>query len=135
MTSATLALRQALAGALNAHAPLVAVLGGPKTYDVAPRAAAFPYVTLGDAQGADWSTATSRGVEHQVTLHVWSQAAGQKEAHVVAGELLAAMETLPVSLAGHRLINARFSTLDIRREADGKTWHGVVRFRAVTEEI
>ena len=32
-----------------------------------------------------------------------------------------------------RLFNLRFATADIRREADGRTWHGIVRFRAVTE--
>ena len=34
---------------------------------------------------------------------------------------------------GHRLVNLRFSIADIRREADGRTYHALVRFRAVTE--
>ena len=31
------------------------------------------------------------------------------------------------------LVNFRFTLADIRREPDGRTYHAVVRFRAVTE--
>lgn len=133
MTAAPLALRRALHAALNGYGPLVAALGGPKVYDEPPRTAAFPYVTLGDAQTSDWSTGSSTGHEHALTLHVWSRQGGQSEAHVVAGELIAALEAVPLDPEGQHLVNLRFATADIRREADGRTWHGIVRFRAVTE--
>lgn len=130
---ASLALRRALHDGLLAHAPLIAVLGGPKVWDEPPRAAAFPYVTLGEARTTDWSTGDGLGHEHAITLHVWSRQGGQSEAHVVAGELVAALEAVPLAPEGLRLVNLRFATADIRREPDGRTWHGVVRFRAVTE--
>lgn len=133
MTIASLALRRSLHQSLAGHAPLVAVLGGPRVYDEAPRGAAFPYVTLGDAEVSDWSTGSSTGQEHRLTLHVWSRQGGQAEAHIIAGEIIAALEDVPLDPAGHRLVNLRFATADIRREADGRTWHGLVRFRAVTE--
>ncbi|MFN3856085.1 MAG: DUF3168 domain-containing protein [Phreatobacter sp.] len=133
MTIASLALRRSLHQSLAGHAPLVAVLGGPHVYDEAPRGAAFPYVTLGDAEVSDWSTGSSSGQEHRLTLHVWSRQGGQAEAHIIAGEIIAALEDVPLDPAGHRLVNLRFATADIRREADGRTWHGLVRFRAVTE--
>ena len=31
------------------------------------------------------------------------------------------------------LVNFRFSTADVRRESDGRTYRALVRFRAVTE--
>ncbi|AVO44065.1 DUF3168 domain-containing protein [Phreatobacter cathodiphilus] len=133
MAPASLALRRALRDGLLAHAPLVAALGGPKIWDEPPRDAAFPYVTLGEARVTDWSTGSSSGHEHALTLHVWSRQGGQTEAQVVAGEIVAALEQVPLSPAGHRLVNLRFATADIRREDDGRTFHGVVRFRAVTE--
>jgi hypothetical protein len=133
MTIASLALRRSLHQSLAGHAPLVAVLGGPHVYDEVPRGAAFPYVTLGDAEVSDWSTGSSTGQEHRLTLHVWSRQGGQAEAHIIAGEIIAALEDVPLDPAGHRLVNLRFATADIRREADGRTWHGLVRFRAVTE--
>jgi len=133
MSIASLALRRSLHDLLNAHGPLVAALGGPKVYDEPPRSVAFPYVTLGDARTTDWSTGDSAGHEHALTLHVWSRQGGQSEAHVVAGEVMSALETVPLTPLGQRVVNLRFATADIRREDDGRTWHGVVRFRAVTE--
>jgi hypothetical protein len=133
MTPASLALRRALRDGLVGHAPLVEVLGGPKIWDEPPRDAAFPYVTLGEARVTDWSTGSSSGHEHALTLHVWSRQGGQTEAQVVAGEIIAALEQVPIEPVGQRLVNLRFATADIRREDDGRTFHGVVRFRAVTE--
>ncbi len=57
------------------------------------------------------------------------------EAHVIAGALLQALDDAPLSPHGHRLVNLRFSIADIRRESDGRTYHALVRFRAVTEPL
>lgn len=132
-TPASVALRAAVHDALVADAPLVAALGGPKIYDEPPRAAAFPYVTLGETRIADFSTGSESGEEHQLTLHAWSRQGGHKEAHSIAGALLQALDDAPLTLADHQLINFRFSVADVRREADGRTYHALVRFRAVTE--
>ena len=133
--AASLALRAAVHDALCADGPLVFVLGGPKVYDEPPRAAAFPYVTLGEARIADFSTGTEPGEEHQLTLHAWSRQGGHKEAHSIAGALLQALDDAPLTLADHRLVNFRFSVADVRRESDGRTYHALVRFRAVTEPV
>jgi Protein of unknown function (DUF3168) len=132
-TAASVALRAAVHGALNADAPLAALLGGPKVYDEPPRAAVFPYVTLGEARVADYSTDGTPGEEHQMTLHAWSRQGGHREAHAIAGALLSALDDAALTLADHTLVNFRFSTADVRREADGRTYHALVRFRAVTE--
>jgi hypothetical protein len=132
-TAASAALRAAVHGALVADAALTNVLGGPKIYDEPPRAAAFPYVTLGETRIADYSTGTEPGEEHQLTLHAWSRQGGHKEAHVIAGALLAALDDAPLNLTDHHLVNFRFAVADVRREADGRTYHALVRFRAVTE--
>jgi hypothetical protein len=68
-----------------------------------------------------------------LTLHAWSRQGGQKEAHVITGALLQALDDASLAPDGHRLVNLRFSIADIRREADGRTYHALVRFRAVTE--
>jgi glutathionyl-hydroquinone reductase len=47
--------------------------------------------------------------------------------------LLSALDDAALVITGHRLVNLRFTLADIRREADGRTYHAVVRFRAVTE--
>jgi len=132
-TAASAALRAAVHDALAADAALTALLGGPKVYDEPPRAVAFPYVTLGETRIADFSTGTESGAEHQLTLHAWSRQGGHKEAHLIAGALLAALDDAPLALTDHTLVNFRFAVANVRREADGRTYHALVRFRAVTE--
>ena len=135
MPTATAALRAAIHAALAADAPLTALLGGAKIYDEPPRGAAFPYVTLGEARVADFSAGGEPGEEHLLTLHAWSRQGGHREAHLIAGALLQALDDAPLAPDGHRVVNFRFAVADIRREPDGRTYHALVRFRAVTEPV
>lgn len=135
MPAAAVALRAAIYDALNADAALTSALGNARIYDTPPRDAAFPFVTLGEMRIADVSGDGAATQEHQLTLHAWSRQGGHKEAHVIAGALLAALDDAPLTCAGHRLVNLRFALADIRRESDGRTYHALVRFRAVTEPL
>ena len=133
MSSSSAALRAAIHDALSTDGALNALLGGSKIYDEPPRAEVFPYVTLGEARVSDFSTGTEPGEEHQITLHAWSRQGGHREAHLISGALLQALDDAPLTLADHKLVNLRFSVADVRREADGRTYHALVRFRAMTE--
>ena len=133
MSTASAALRAAIQHALIADGALTSALGGGRVYDEPPRDAAFPYVTLGEARLADLSVDGGPTQEHLLTLHAWSRQGGHRQAHVIAGALLQALDDVPLSPDGHRLVNLRFTIADIRREADGRTYHALVRFRAVTE--
>jgi hypothetical protein len=133
MLPAPIALRAAIREALLADGALASVLGGGRVHDEPPRGAAFPYVTLGEARLIDASADSGAVQEHQLTLHAWSRQGGHREAHLIAGALLSALDDAPLMLADHRLVNLRFTMADIRRENDGRTYHALVRFRAVTE--
>lgn len=135
MSTAAAALRAAIHAALTADSALAALLGGAKIYDEPPKAAAFPYVTIGEARVANFSADEAPGEEHRLTLHAFSRQGGHREAHLVTGALLQALDDAPLALAGHRLVNLRFAFADVRREADGRTYHALVRFRAVTEPL
>jgi len=132
MTAPALALQQAVVTALAASAPLVAIVGN-RIYDAPPRNAAFPYVSFGPASIADWSTGTETGAEHQLVLDAWSREAGKKQCYAILDAIAAALNDTALSLAGNALVNLRFQFADIRRDPDGITFHGVIRFRAVTE--
>jgi hypothetical protein len=133
--AASAALRAAVHDALIADAGLVSVLGGPRVNDEAPRGALFPYVTLGESRIANFSAGSEPSEEHQLTLHAWSRQGGHREAHMITGALMQALDSAPLTLAGHHLVNFRFAVADVRRESDGRTYHALVRFRAVTEPI
>jgi hypothetical protein len=135
MASAGWELQKSVHAALVSHAPLTSLLGGPRVYDDVPRGADYPYLTIGESTLRDWSTGSEEGHEHILTLHVWSRAAGRAETHEIMGVLRSAMHEAALTVSGHRLVNFRHELSDARREADGETYHGVVRYRAVTEPV
>ncbi|MBS9478830.1 DUF3168 domain-containing protein [Ancylobacter radicis] len=127
------ALRAALHATLVADAALTAALGGPRIHDVPPASPEFPYVTLGEAQLIDASTATETGHEHRLTLNVWSRQGGHGQAHHLAHLVQAVLHDAPLALDGHRLVNLRATSAEIRREGGGRTYRALLRFRAMTE--
>jgi hypothetical protein len=135
MSSAGFALQQAIFAKLSSDAGTLAALGGPRIYDDVPPRAEFPFVTFGQSTERDWSTGTDEGVEHVVTLHIWSRGRGRKEAEAVVTAARDAFHDQPLVLSGHRLINLRHDSSEARRDVDGETFHAIARFRAVTEAI
>lgn len=133
MASAGFELQKAVHAALSADAALTALLGGAHVYDDVPRGASYPYVTFGQSTERDWSTGSEDGREHLLTLHVWSRARGHKEAHLVMSAIRNVLHDVALSLTDYHLVNFRHEFQDAIREPDGETYHGVVRYRAVTE--
>lgn len=135
MTSAAFALQAAMFQKLTTAADVTAALGGARIYDDVPVRGEFPYLTFGTASARDWSTGSDTGHEHFVAVNVWSRGRGRKETEAIVAAVEAALHEAALTLDGHRLINLRHEVSDIRREGDGETFAGVVRFRAVTEVI
>jgi hypothetical protein len=133
MGNASWALQQAIHASLTGDEALTALLGGVRVYDDVPERAEFPYVTFAPMSERDWSTGTERGSEHGLMLHVWSRGAGRKEALEIMAASRAVLHEAALTLVGYRLVNLRHESSDVRRDADGETFHGIVRFRAVTE--
>ena len=135
MPSSSFALQKAFFLKLTADAALAALLGGPRIYDDVPVRGEFPYVTFGQTTERDWSTGTDDGAEHVVTLHVWSRAAGRKEADEIMSAVRSALHDQALTLTGHRLVNLRHEFSGARRDSDGENYHGITRYRAVTEPV
>lgn len=133
MPESGFALQKAIHSELTANAAVIALLGGTKVFDDVPRGADAPYVTFGLTSVRDWGTSDQDGEEHILTLHVWSDATGRREAREIVGALRTALHDRPLTLDGHRLINMRQEFADTRREPSGEGYHGIVRLRAVTE--
>ncbi|GGF53168.1 hypothetical protein GCM10007301_10780 [Azorhizobium oxalatiphilum] len=132
--SAAHALRRALRARLLVDTPLAALVGA-RVHDVPPADVVFPFVTLGEAVVSDWSTATEGGSEQALTLHVFSRQGGRAEASTICAAVQEALHDAPLALEGHRLANLRATTAEVRRDGDGRTFHGLVRFRAITEPL
>ena len=137
MPSASFSLQQSIFATLTADTALTTLLGGARIYDDVPQGTALPYLTLGQTTERDWSTGgdpdTDAGAEHILTLHVWSDARGKKQAHEILAAVRTALHDAPLTLTGHSLVNLRHEFSEARRGPDGETMHGLARFRAVTE--
>jgi len=105
-----------------------------RLYDDPPGASALPAVQIGDGAESDWSTQTDAGAEHDLTVHVWSRAGGRKEARGILAAICGVLHLAELTLDDNVLINLRFVTSQVIRDADGETYHGIARYRAVTEE-
>lgn len=132
MTHPALVLQKAVYAALVADGATGALIGD-RIYDASPRAAAFPYVSFGNGTLRDWSTGTEAGAEHRLVLHAWSRERGKTETWTILAALQAALDDAALDLDGYELVNLRFEFADAALDPDGITWHGVMRFRAVTE--
>ncbi len=133
MTAACADLQRAMFEALTGDAALVALLGGASIFDRAPTNATFPYVTFGRTSVFDWSTSTESGLEHLVTLHVWSKAKGKKEALAILDAVRGALQGMLV-LDSRHLVSFRFEFAEVTFDEDIAVHHGLLRMRAVTED-
>ena len=133
MSDAIFALQKAVYGRLAADAALKSLIGDPaRIYDDAPRDAALPYIVIGEARISDWS-GVEGGFEHDIRIHIFSRYAGRREIKEIVTALYDALHEAPLIIAGHDLVNLRFVFSDILRRQDSDIYHGVTRFRAVTQ--
>lgn len=129
---AALALQKALYSQLSGDGALTALVGTAGVVDDVEEGCGFPYVTIGDIRSRDWSTQTKRGHEHQVTINVWSRAEGRSEVQKIMGAIDEALESGMPTLTDHVLVNLRPVFWHAMKSADGETYRGTVRVRAVT---
>ncbi|MCE9650577.1 MAG: DUF3168 domain-containing protein [Parvibaculum sp.] len=134
MMDADLALQKAIYARLADDAALAAFVGA-RIYDNVPGDTGFPYLTLGEATVDDWSDGGAAGAEHRLAFNAYTRGGGRAEAKAIMGAVNAALHDADLTLDGHHLVNLRFIAAETRREADGATWRGTIRFRAVTERI
>lgn len=128
-------LQKAAYETLTADSGVIALLGGTYIYDDVPQSAEFPFVVLDQMRINDWSTGTERGSEHILMLHIWSRYKGKQEAYEIADAIRSLLDDAELTLDDNRLINLTHQYSDLKRDTDGETYHGVMRFRAVTEPV
>lgn len=133
MSSAANELQRAVFDVLSSDAGLTALLGDARIHDHAPANVVFPYVTFGRTSVFDWSTATESGTEQLFTLHVWSKAKGKKETLDIIEAAGTLLHDHTLTLDGHALVNCRLEYSEARHDEDLAVYHGLLRFRAVTE--
>ena len=130
MTIKQFALQEALYARLNNDSTLTDT-NGASVYDEVPEGSSFPYVVIGETTALEYGTKDVDGSENTVTIHVWSQYRGAKETKNIMDRIHDLLHDYNLSVTGANLINLRFEFLDLIRDPDGITRHGVMRFRAI----
>ncbi|WP_279477823.1 DUF3168 domain-containing protein [Aureimonas sp. SK2] len=128
-------LQTTIVSTLTGDPALLARLGGPKVFDRVPERAAFPYLTLGRTAVVDWSTGTEDGAEHILTLHVWAKGGSKQDTYEIMDLVSNKLHDQALPLNGHRLVNLQLQFAEARQEPDSPAYHGILRFRAVTEPL
>lgn len=129
------ALQKALIAWLKADAALQALLGEPaRIWDEPPAQPEFPNLRVGGSQSRAVA-ADGCGIEHSMTLHCVSRFGGTEEAKAVCAAVRARLDGAIVEADGVRTVSLRATFADIFRSGDLRRTYGVIRLRAVTEEI
>ena len=136
MSDAILALRAAIQARLQSDAGLTALIGAGRIHDEAPRAARGVYVVHGDVEARDWSTGSDSGCEQHLGLTIWAgESSSSRQALEAAALVVAALNEAPMTPAGHALINLRWQSSRLARDAATGLVFVAIRFRAVTETL
>ncbi len=129
------ALQKALIAHLRDDAALKALLGDPaRIWDQAPREAAWPHLTVGRSESRPVA-ADGCGVEHALSLRCASRFGGTEEAKAICAAVRAAVQEAALEADGVRSVSVRATFADVFRSNDQRRVWGVVRIRAVTEDI
>jgi hypothetical protein len=129
---------QALAASIRAAAMadtgVKSALGDPaRIYDDPPPDVIFPYLTLGRVESRPSDASGAEAIEHAITLHCWSRYGGRAEALQVIGALRDVLHNAALDVEGRRLVFLFAQFSDVFRTGDGRTTHGVLRLKALTE--
>jgi len=114
-------------------APALQALVSDRIYDDPPSDVVFPYLTIGRIESRPVDAASHNAMEHAVTLHAWSRHGGRAEALDIVAASRAALHNAALPIEGHKLVLLLATFADVFRSGDGRTTHGVLRLRAITE--
>lgn len=133
MTAAANPLLQAIHAAIANAAALTALIGADGIRDRLVTGRHLPCIVIAELASNDYSTSTEPGEEHFLTLQVWSDASGQRQAQEIAAIVRGLLQDAALPLAGCTLVNLQHVATKARREARTRLFCAEMRFRAVTE--
>ena len=132
-----LELQGAIVAVLAADSALQALIGNPvRLYQQVPPNPTFPYVTLGASQEGDDSDEFLDAAENFSDWHVWSRSPAKDyvECKRICSALRRAIHNAVLTLSENRCVLIEHRITRTFVDADNITRHGVVTFRALTEE-
>lgn len=103
-------------------------------YDDVPQSETFPYVVIGDDTATDFSGDAYLGTNATLTVHVWSQQSGRTETKAIQQQIDDALNRHKLAVDGLTVITLDREYIETTLDPDGRTRHGVQRFRLYGHE-
>lgn len=95
----------------------------------------FPFVVVGDDSARDWSTKTNSGQEIDCTIHTWSRYQGYGELKQINSMVIESISESDLILDGFEVVHRNLDMEQVFRDSDGRTRHGVLRFRFLIQQL
>lgn len=128
-------LVSAVVAALLADTTLAGLVDG-RVYGALPTgdAPAMPYVNIASYQSLDAGTGCTDETEAFLDIDVWTREGGRQRAGLIHSAVRSALHLADLDLgASHVLVEITYRDGRIFADPDGRTTHGVLTFRALTE--
>lgn len=89
----------------------------------------FPYCVIGSDSMAPNDADDVLGASISVTLHFWSRSSGFKEVKALMGAAYDILHRGAITATGYKTVDCLWEFSDVSTGPDGKTRHGVQRYR------
>jgi hypothetical protein len=125
---------------LRADSTLRSLLTGSVTprwsvYDEVPANKSYPYVQIGgDTTETPEDTFGRQGTIALITLHVWSEYAGDKQARDIIARITTLLDRVSLTVGSYATVYCVREFATVMRDPNGIHRHGVVRFRVYASE-
>lgn len=134
MASPSLELQGAIVARLKASAGLAALVNG-RIFDIVPKDAAFPYITVGEGDETSNDADCIDGFELSVDIDVWTRdPPGFPPAKRISDEVRKALKSPDLALPTNALVDFRHRQTRFLRDPDGLTSHAVMTFEGFAEQ-
>ena len=132
MSGAAFTFQRMAFEALSASPPIA----GGRVFDHVPERAAYPFVSLSEAESSDVSGFAADQCEVGLSISVWSQSEGFAEAAAIAEMIAQRLHRSNVpQLAGWRAVFNYERDRGLLRDPDGRTRRVLCRYRAFLERV
>jgi hypothetical protein len=129
------ALQKMLIARLASDATLKALLGDPaRIWDEPPANPVSPHLLIGRSESRAIA-ADGCGVEHVLSLNCVSRFAGSEEAKAICAAVRARLTDAALTGDEVKTVGLRVTFTDVFRSGDLRRTYGVMRVRAVTEDV
>jgi Protein of unknown function (DUF3168) len=127
-------LFSAIFAALDSDTALTALIGAGHVHDHVPPGAPAPYVVMGDGTATDMGGSFVDAQEHTITVHAWAEGTSTLGVKRIVAAVRACLHERPLTLSAGGCTGIRCEFTETMRDPDGVSFHGVLRFRAVTTD-